>query len=125
MASKRPTTIAQYIDAAAPVAKSHLQELHVLLKRIAPTAQEAIKWGNPFYVEPRFLFAFSAHKAHVGFMCSEHLMKEHCAGIKEYELTPRGILKIPYSKPIPKALITRIAKARVMTLKARQDDSFW
>ncbi len=41
--------------------------MYAILKRIAPEAEEAIKWGTPFFVEPRFLFAFSAHKAHLNF----------------------------------------------------------
>src|SRR5678816_2783699 len=34
---------------------------------VAPKAEETIKWGTPFFVEPRFVFAFSAHKAHLNF----------------------------------------------------------
>ena len=45
-------------------------EVVVILKSVAPEAEEAIKWGTPFFVEPRFLFAFSAHKAHLNFVVS-------------------------------------------------------
>ncbi len=65
MASKRPTTIAEYIRAAPRDGQPHLRRLYAILKSVAPEAEEAIKWGTPFFVEPRFLFAFSAHKAHL------------------------------------------------------------
>ena len=67
MASKRPTTIAEYIRAAPREGQPHLRRLYAILKSVAPEAEEAIKWGTPFFVEPRFLFAFSAHKAHCNF----------------------------------------------------------
>ena len=60
MASKRPTTIAEYIRAAPREGQPHLRRLYAILKSVAPEAEEAIKWGTPFFVEPRFLFAFSA-----------------------------------------------------------------
>ena len=63
MGSKCPTTIAEYIGAAPREGQPHLRRLYAILKSVAPEAEEAIKWGTPFFVEPRFLFAFSAHKA--------------------------------------------------------------
>lgn len=65
---KRPATIAECIEAAAPERQPHLRMLDSILKSAAPSAAETIKWGNPFFVEPRFLSAFSAHKAHVSFV---------------------------------------------------------
>ena len=40
----KPTTIAQYIDAAPPAGQSHLRELYAILKSVAPDAEETIKW---------------------------------------------------------------------------------
>jgi hypothetical protein len=64
MPTKRPTTIAEYIKNAAPVAQPHLRKLHKLLKSAAPKAKETIKWGVPFFVEPRFVYSFSAFKSY-------------------------------------------------------------
>ena len=67
MPRKRPTTIAEYIRLAPRAGQPHLRRLHAILKSVAPDAEEAIKWGMPFFVDPRFVFAFSAHKAHCNF----------------------------------------------------------
>ena len=77
MTTPRPTTIAEYINAAQPAGQPHLRHLHALLKRAAPDAQEAIKWGTPFFIEPRFVYAFSAHKAHCSFIreMAEHSVR--------------------------------------------------
>src|SRR5678816_3784051 len=67
MASKRPTTIAEYIQAAPRESHLHLRRLYAILRSVAPNAEETIKWGVPFFVEPRFLFSFSAVKSHCVF----------------------------------------------------------
>ena len=125
MGKKRPTTIADYIKAAPLDGRPHLSEIYGILKSVAPNAEEAIKWGQPFFVEPRFLFAFSAHKAHLGFTSSNDALEPYRELLNDYEITDMGILKIPYSKPIPKALIRKIAMARVKLVGKRVDRNFW
>ncbi len=123
MASK-PTTIAEYIQAAPAEGQPLLRQLYALLKSVAPDAQEAIKWGTPFFVEPRFVFAFSAHKAHCSFA-------PPAAALEAFrdELPPRqttkGTLKLPYSEPLPEALIRQIAERSVKLVRERGDDGFW
>ena len=125
MPKKRPTTIPEYIAAASSAAKPHLKELYAILKEVAPKAEEAIKWSQPFFVEPRFLFSFTANKSHAGFFASMDALEPYRASLKDYEITKMGILKLPYYKPIPKAAIKKIAKAQMKRLKERKDASFW
>ncbi|MCY4223739.1 MAG: DUF1801 domain-containing protein [Bacteroidetes bacterium] len=63
----RPTTVEQYIAQAPKDAMPHLHQHRGILQDAAPLSQEILKWGNPFFVEPRFLFSYSAYKAHLGF----------------------------------------------------------
>lgn len=125
MAGKKPETIAAYIKAAPLAGQAHLNALYSILKAVAPEADEAIKWGQPFLVEPRFLFAFSAHKSHVGFTTSNDAVDPFREELQDYQITKMGIVKIPYSKPLPEATIRKIAKAQFKRVKAREDDSFW
>lgn len=124
MANQRPTTIAEYIRAAPGAGQPHLRAIHAILKRAAPKAEETIKWGNPFFVEPRFLFAFSAHKAHLSFA-------PHAASLmhfrKELEAhdTTKHMLRIRYDQPLPGDLIRRIAEHSVQMVSEREDDGFW
>lgn len=124
MAGKRPATIAEYIQTAPAQAHPHLRRLYALLKRAAPDAQEAIKWGMPFFVEPRFLFAFSAHKAHVSFAPMEAAMAVFNDEMKGYATT-RNMLKIRYDEPLPEALIGRMAAYCVAQVGEREGDGFW
>jgi uncharacterized protein YdhG (YjbR/CyaY superfamily) len=124
MASKRPTTIAGYIRAAPREGQPHLRRLYAILKSVAPEADEAIKWGTPFFVEPRFLFAFSAHKAHLNFAPTPAGLKPFHKELKKHKTT-KNYLRIPYNESLPEDLIRKIAESRVRALREREDDAFW
>ena len=124
MASKRPTTIAEYIRAAPREGQPHLRRLYAILKSVAPEAEETIKWGTPFFVEPRFLFAFSAHKAHVNFASTAAGLEPFRKELAQHKTT-QNYLQIPYDKVLPEELIRKIAERRLRDVRAREDDAFW
>ena len=124
MQAKRATTIAEYIDQAPQGGQALLRELYSLLKSVAPDAQEAIKWGNPFFVEPRFLFAFSAHKAHLSFAPGSGAMEAFRADLEGHKTT-KHFLQVPYTQPLPTGLIRKMAQYCVKSVQARNDDAFW
>jgi len=124
MATKRPTTIAEYIRAAPSAGQSHLRRLYKILKRVAPRAEEAIKWGTPFFVEPRFLFAFSAHRAHVSFAPAAGALQRFRKELQGHDTTAR-MLRIPYDRELPEDLLRKIAKYCVREVRGRTGDGFW
>jgi uncharacterized protein YdhG (YjbR/CyaY superfamily) len=124
MASKRPTTIADYIEAAPREGQPHLRRLYAILKSVAPGAEEAIKWGTPFFVEPRFLFAFSAHKAHLNFVRAAAGLAAFRKELESHKTT-KNALQIRYDEPLPEDLIRRIAAYCLGTVSEREDDAFW
>ena len=124
MASKRPTTIVEYIRAAPREGQPHLRRLYAILKSVAPEAEEAIKWGTPFFVEPRFLFAFSAHKAHCNFAPTAAALKAFRKQLEEHKTT-KGSLQIFYNEPLPEDLIRKIADYSLREVRQREDDAFW
>jgi uncharacterized protein YdhG (YjbR/CyaY superfamily) len=122
--ARKPNTIAEYIAAAPPEGQPHLRRLHAILRKVAPKAEVAIKWGTPFYIEPRFLFAFSAHKAHLNFTPMESGLDPFRKECGKYKAT-KVALQVPYNKPLPEELIRRIALRRVQDVRKRDDDGFW
>jgi uncharacterized protein YdhG (YjbR/CyaY superfamily) len=124
MAGKRPTTIPEYIRAAPREGQPHLRRLYKILKSVAPEAEETIKWGIPFFVEPRFLFAFSAYKAHCSFAPTPAALEQFRKELERHETT-KNYLQIPYNKPLPEDLVRKIAKYRLREVRKREDDAFW
>jgi uncharacterized protein YdhG (YjbR/CyaY superfamily) len=124
MAGKRPTTIAEYIRAAPREGQPHLLRLYAILKSVAPRAEEAIKWGTPFFVEPRFLFAFSAHKAHCNFAPTAAALRAFRKELEKHRTT-KNTLQIPYSEPLPEGLVRKIAEHCLREVRQRAGDAFW
>lgn len=113
----KPTTVEQYIAAAPEQAQKKLQELRALLKEVAPNAKEAIKWGYPVLEDKRILFSYSAHKTHLNFMPTRTTLEPFKEDLKDLT-TGRDTIQLPYDKPLPKALIKKIAGYRVKEVEA-------
>jgi uncharacterized protein YdhG (YjbR/CyaY superfamily) len=122
MSNIKPITIAGYIDSAPREAQKKLMELYAILKKAAPEAREAIKWGSPVFEENRILFAFAAFKSHLNFMPTPSAMKPFKKELAKYT-TGKGSIQFPYDKPLPKTLIAKIAALRVKEL--REKDVKW
>lgn len=124
MMDKRPTTIAEYIEAAPREGQPLLRQLYALLKSVAPDAEEAIKWGTPFFVEPRFVFAFSAHKKHCSFAPPAAALERFRKQLEKHKTT-KGTLQLPYAEPLPEELVRQIAECSLQLVREREGDAFW
>lgn len=122
MAKIKATTIDEYIDAAPKEAQTKMHELRAILKKVAPKAKEAIKWGSPVFEEKRILFAFSAFKTHLNFMPTRSALEPFKKELEGY-VTGKDTIQFPYDKPLPKALIKKVAAYRAM--EVRELDSKW
>src|SRR5687768_17152283 len=105
---KKPTTVEEYINAAPKEAQEKLRELRAILKKVAPNATETLKWGSPVFEEKRILFAYTAFKSHLNFMPTQLSLTPFKEALTEYT-TGKDTIQFPYNKPLPKALIRKIA----------------
>ena len=108
MTKNRPATVEEYIEAAAPEARSHLRELYRILKSVAPDGTEAVKWGVPVFWERRVLFGFAAYKAHISFGPGPAAIKRFAKELAKYK-TGKGTMQIRYDQPLPEDLVRKIA----------------
>lgn len=118
----KPKTIDEYIGAAPEAAQKKLHEIRAILKEVAPNATEAIKWGSPVMEEKRILFAFTAHKSHLNFMPTQSSLLPFSEELAEYK-TGKDTIQFPYDKPLPKALIRKIATHRARDV--RENGALW
>ena len=75
-------------------------------------------------MQPRFLFAFSAFKAHVNFAPSPEALEAFRGELKTHKTT-KNFLQIAYNEPVPEGLIRKIAEYQLKAVSARKDDGFW
>ena len=122
MPKNTPRTVDEYIDAAPVQARSHLLEIRSILKRVAPDADETLKWGKPVLEDRRILFSYSAYKSHLNFMPTGPAIEPFRTELGDYK-TGKDTLQLPYDKPLPAALIRKIAAYRVK--QVREEDARW
>ena len=85
--------------------------LDVTVRKAAPDAKEAIKYGMPTFTLNGNLVFFGAFKKHIGFYPAPSGTKEFDEELSAYE-GEKGTLRFPLDKPIPYDLIARIVKFR-------------
>ena len=118
----RPKTVTEYINAAPKEARSKLREMRACVRKAAPGATEALKWGMPAYSYRRMLVAFAAHKHHIGFYPTPSAVKAFAKDLSKFA-TAKGSIQFPLEKPLPAALIGKITAYRVR--EAVEKDAKW
>jgi uncharacterized protein YdhG (YjbR/CyaY superfamily) len=99
-----------YIASAAPAARPALEEIRRVAKEAVPSATETFSYGMPALRLARTFFYFGAFKKHVGI----YPPVRHDARLIEATSAYRGAkgnLTFPLDRPIPYALIARVARA--------------
>ena len=122
MPTTKPTTVDEYINAAPKEAKEKLMEMRAILRKVAPNATEALKWGSPVFEEKRILFAYTAFKSHLNFMPTHSSLIPFKEELTNY-VTGKDTIQFPYNKPLPKTLIRKIAIFRARDV--RENDARW
>ncbi len=118
----KPTTVAEYIKAAPKDSQKKLREIRACLKKAAPKSLESLKWGTPAFSYERILFAYAGFKNHVGFFPTPSAMRNFKKELAGYS-TGTSSIKFPLDKPLPIALIRKIAAFRIKELKEK--DAKW
>jgi len=122
MPKTKAKTVEEYIEAAPEEARKMLREIRAILKKVVPKAVEAVKWGSPVFEEKRILFAYSAYKTHLNFMPTSQSLEPFKEELAEFK-TGQDTIQFPYDKPLPKALIQKIATHRAK--QVREIDARW
>lgn len=122
MPKMKPKNVDEYIEAAPQEAQEKLREIRAILKKVAPGAKEALKWGSPVFEDGRILFSYSAHKLHLNFSPTGPAMEPFKEELAKFK-TGKDTIQFPYDKPLPKALIRKIAAFRAKQVK--ENDARW
>src|SRR5437867_13398822 len=108
--SKTPKDVDEHICAAPEPTHAKLTQLRKIIKTTGPQAEEVISYHMPYYKQHGHLVGFAAYKDHVSLFGA--FLKQLEPELKPYK-TGRGSVQFPLDKPLPRALIVRIVKARV------------
>lgn len=110
--------IDEYIANFPGDVQERLRKMRAAIRKAAPDATEAIKYGMPTFVGKRNLIHFAAYKGHIGLYTGPGAIENFKDELSRYELA-KGTIRLPLDKPIPVGLITRIVKFNVKRAAAR------
>jgi uncharacterized protein YdhG (YjbR/CyaY superfamily) len=111
-----------YISAAAKEARPHLEAVRAAVRSAVREAEEAIKWGKPFYAHHGMLAGFDALKNHISFeIWADELRSSDRKALEDkgYK-TGKRTFQIRYDQKVPSALIKSMVKALARENEAKE-----
>jgi uncharacterized protein YdhG (YjbR/CyaY superfamily) len=113
LSSKQIKTIDAFIRPFPKGVQFILEQIREIIKKAAPGAIEAIKYGIPtFVLNGKNLIHFSGYKTHIGFYPGSSAILVFKKDLAKYEVS-KGTIRFPLGKPLPLGLIKKIVKYRV------------
>ena len=113
-ASAPPKTIDEYLAGVQEPARSTLKKLRHTIRSVVPAeATETISYGIPTFRYKGALVAFAAFSKHCSFFpMGASVLDAFESELKDFR-TSKGTLHFPLDKPLPAALVKKLAKARI------------
>jgi uncharacterized protein YdhG (YjbR/CyaY superfamily) len=114
-------SIDAYIDFFPKEVGPKLQEMREIIKAAAPELEETISYNIPtFTLDGKYLVYFSANKEHIGFYPypaedPEFKRLADAGGFESF----KGTLRLPYDKPLPVDLITKVVKTKLVERQSK------
>ena len=102
-------TIDQYIEEQDEGIWSRLNEVRQILHTAIPEAQEKISWSMPTFWKGKNIIHFAASKNHLGLYPGGEATTVFADRLADFDVS-KGTIRLPYNQPLPKELITDIAK---------------
>lgn len=110
--NKTAETIDEYIKDFPNEVQKILEQIRKTIRKSAPNAVEAIKYGIPTFVLDGNLVHFGAFKNHIGFYPAPTGIEEFEKELSVYK-QGKGSAQFPLDQPMPLDLITKIVEFRV------------
>ncbi|MDB5281119.1 MAG: hypothetical protein JWO06_194 [Bacteroidota bacterium] len=114
-----PQDIDEYVAGFPADVQVLLQQVRATIKKAAPKAQEAIKYGIPTFTLNGNLVHFGGFKNHIGFYPTPRVLEEFKKDLAGYK-GAKGSVQFPINKPMPLSLISRIVKFRVKKITEKE-----
>ena len=106
------TNIDNYIKQFTPSIQEKLNSIRLLIHKLDPTSEEAIKYRMPTFILNGNLVHFAAFKNHIGFYPTPSGINTFKNELSKYK-TSKGAIQFPLNKPLPLPLIKKIVRFRI------------
>jgi len=115
------TSVDEYLETKPAPARRVLRQVRTIIRRALPGADEVISYQIPAYrLDGRVVVYFAGWATHFSiYPVTGQLVKVLGMQITPY-VASKGTLRFPLAKPVPAALIARVAKLRAKEVRARR-----
>jgi len=117
-ANRPPENIDEYIAGFPPEVQQILGKLRTTIRKVAPEAEEAIKYQIPTFVMNGNLVHFAAYKNHIGFYPTPSGIEAFKDELSRYP-SAKGSVQFPIDRPLPISLIEKIVEFRAKEARAK------
>jgi uncharacterized protein YdhG (YjbR/CyaY superfamily) len=118
----RPASVVAYLSAQPPAARAILRRVRRAIRKALPAAAEVLSYQIPTYkVDGRAVIYFAAWRRHYAiYPAGDRLVAAFRDELLPYKRV-KSTLHFPYDRPVPEALIARLARFRAqeVTLRAK------
>jgi uncharacterized protein YdhG (YjbR/CyaY superfamily) len=108
---EKAKTVDEYIAKAPKDLRDELEELRNIIKQLAPSAEERISYGMPFYDYKGRLVYFAAMREYIGLYIPPPIIADNAKELEAY-VTTKSAIHLPLGK-LPATLIKKLVKARM------------
>jgi uncharacterized protein YdhG (YjbR/CyaY superfamily) len=114
-------TIDEYIASFPPEVQEKLQGIRTVIRKAAPDAEEAIRYGIPtFRLDGSNLVHFAAFKDHLSFFPTASGVEKFRKELTSYSVS-KGTIQFPLNDPVPYDLMERITRFRVEETRKKKN----
>lgn len=109
------TSVDAYLDSFDGEVRKRLDEVRKVFVETLPDAEEVISYNIPAYRQDgMFVVYFSGHTAHISIACypTERLFEAMRDELEPYKKS-KSAFQLPHSKPLPLALLRKVALFKV------------
>lgn len=121
MPMPKRASVDDYFARLDEVQRPHLEALRELSRKVDPQAREELKWNLPMYVrgDKANLWTLQNFKRHCSLRFSPSFFAAQRAAVEAagYQ-AGEGFIKLPYDRPLPIELLTRLMRARLKNYEA-------
>ncbi|WP_221394155.1 DUF1801 domain-containing protein [Dyadobacter sp. NIV53] len=110
--TKNNPDVDNYIAGFPEETQKLLEQVRHEIRKAAPDAEEAIKYGIPTLILNGNLVHFAGYKNHIGFYPAPQGLEEFKEELSGYK-GAKGSVQFPIDQPLPLDLIARITKYRI------------
>lgn len=108
-----PKSVDEYMAAVPEPARSALNKMRAAIRSaVPPEATETISYRIPAFKQKRVLVWFAAFSNHCSLFPTAAVVEAFKSELKGFS-TSKGTIQFPVDKPLPIALIKKLATARV------------